>query len=138
MTTEAVREILMSARTVAVLGAHIQPVRPAYYVPAYLAEHGYQIWPVNPRFAGQELFGRTTVARLAELVPPIDMVDIFRPAHALPAHVPDILAMNPLPTTVWFQLGIRNDGVARELRQAGIQVVQDRCTLADHRALGLG
>ena len=72
---------------------------------------------------------------LTELTAPVDVVDVFRRAEALPAHVDEILAMKPLPKVVWFQSGVRNDAVARTLEAAGITVVQDRCMLADHRAL---
>jgi predicted CoA-binding protein len=63
---------------------------------------------------------------------------VFRPAARIPDHVEDILAMNPRPKVVWFQLGIKNDDAARILEAAGILVVQNRCTLADHQRLGLG
>jgi uncharacterized protein len=134
----SVRRVLEDARTIAVLGAHVDPDKPAHYVPDYLAEQGYRIFPVNPAFAGQELWGRPVVATLAELDTPIDLVDVFRRPDMIPGHLDDILAMQPLPKVVWFQLGIRNDQVARQLIAAGIDVVQDRCTLADHRVFRLG
>jgi predicted CoA-binding protein len=133
-----VREILTEARNVAVLGAHWQPQRAAYYVPEYLRSQGYRILPVNPDALGRELFGELVRARLSELDTPVDVVDVFRRADALSAHVGDILAMQPRPPVVWFQLGIRNDEVADALERAGIEVVQDRCTLADHRHFGIG
>jgi len=75
---------------------------------------------------------------LAEIDEPIDIVDVFRLGEVVPMHVPDILAMQPPPKVVWLQLGIRNDAVAEQLIAAGIHIVQDRCTLADHRSFGLG
>lgn len=125
--------LLEQARTLAVLGAHTDAGRAAHYVPAYLARQGYRILPVNPRFAGETLFGETVVATLADLPAPADLVDVCRPAPALPAHLPEILAMTPRPAVVWLQLGIRHDAVAQALSDAGLTVVQDRCTLADHR-----
>ena len=68
----------------------------------------------------------------------MDVVDVFRRSELLPSHVADILAMEPRPELVWLQLGIRNDAVARELSAAGIEVIQDRCMLADHQRLRLG
>jgi predicted CoA-binding protein len=133
-----VRRVLEDARTIAVLGAHVDPAKPSHYVPEYLAEQGYRIVPVNPTFAGQELWGRRVVATLAELDTPIDVVDVFRRPDKIPGHLDDILAMEPLPRVVWFQLGIRNDQAARQLIAAGIDVVQNRCTLADHRMFRLG
>jgi predicted CoA-binding protein len=106
-------------------------------VPSYLAEHGYRVIPVNPRFAGQTLYGERVRAALAELGEPVDIVDVFRRAEHLPAHLPDLLAMAPRPRLVWLQSGIRHPGFARALIAEGIEVVQDRCTMADHRRLRL-
>jgi hypothetical protein len=135
--TSLEERLLRTSPVVAVLGAHREPHRAAFYVPEYLAGHGYDVWPVNPLLVGQMLFGRRTLATLAEIPVPVDLVDVFRRSEHLPAHVDDILAMSPRPRAVWFQLGIRNDAVARVLADAGITVVQDRCTLADHRRFGL-
>jgi predicted CoA-binding protein len=133
-----VREVLARARVIAVLGAHDQPSRPAFYVPDYLYRQGYRILPVNPAFAGRTLWGEAVRATLAEIAEPVDIVDVFRRPELLPGHTEDILAMKPLPRVVWLQLGIRNDAFARAIAAAGIDVVQDRCTLADHRRMGIG
>ena len=132
-----VRPILESARTIAVLGAHPDPSRPAHYVPAYLASAGYRVLPVNVTKAGTTLFGERVRASLTELGEPVSIVDVFRRGPDVAGHVDEILAMDPRPDVVWLQLGIQNDAAAAALRAAGIAVVQDRCTLADHRALGL-
>lgn len=137
MDDAAIRRILESTRTIAVLGAHDDPTKAACYVPQYLHRVGYRVLGVNPKLAGQQLHGAAVVATLAELGEPVDMVDVFRRAAELPAHLPELLAMQPRPKVVWLQLGIRHEGVAETLRAAGIEVVQDRCTLADHRRLGL-
>jgi predicted CoA-binding protein len=134
----SVRRVLQETRTVAVLGVHVDPDKPAHYVPAYLATQGYTILPVNPAFVGQQLWGRPVVATLAELDTAVDLVDVFRRPDKIPEHLDDILAMQPRPRVVWFQLGIRNDQAARRLIDASIEVVQDRCTLADHRVFRLG
>jgi len=81
---------------------------------------------------------RLVRSTLAEIGEPIDLVDVFRRPEHLPGHLDDILAMKPRPRLVWLQLGIRNDAFARTVDSAGIDVVQDRCTLADHRRLGVG
>ena len=133
------RQALERSRTIAVLGARTEERSDAagYYVPEYLYARGYTILPVNPRHLGAQLWGAPFTVTLAELTTPVDLVDVFRRSADIPAHVPDILAMDPLPTYVWFQLGIRNDAAAAALEAAGIQVVQNRCTLADHRRFGL-
>ncbi len=135
---DQVREILSSSPTIAVLGIHSQADKAAYYVPEYLHDQGYRILGVNPRFADQAMFGERVRATLAEIGEPVDLVDVFRRPDQIPAHVEDILAMKPRPKVVWFQLGIRNDDAAKILEAAGITVIQNRCTLADHQRLGLG
>lgn len=125
--------IVREAKTVAVLGAHEKTHRAAYYVPAYLDEQGVRCLPVNPRFVGRPLFGHPVTETLAELDEAVDIVDVFRASTEVPRHLEDILAMRPRPKVVWLQLGIRNDEVAAALEAEGIEVVQDRCLLVDHR-----
>jgi predicted CoA-binding protein len=132
------REILTTSPTIAVLGVHREPDKAAFYVPEYLHDEGYRIIGVNPQFHDEELFGERVRDTLAEIAEPVDLVDVFRRAELIPQHVEDILAMKPRPKVVWFQLGIRNDEVAHILEAAGITVIQNRCTLADHQRLGLG
>lgn len=132
------REILSSSPTIAVLGVHHEPEKAAFYVPEYLHDEGYRIIGVNPQFVGQTLFGHPVRATLAEINEPIDIVDVFRRSELVNDHVEDILAMKPRPKVVWLQLGIKNEDAAKVLEAAGITVVQNRCTLADHQRLGLG
>jgi predicted CoA-binding protein len=127
--------ILREARTVAVLGAKAGSREPAHYVPAYLQARGYRVIPVNPTLAGQPILGETTLATLAELEEPVDVIDVFRRPEFLPGHAREILALPWRPRAVWFQLGIRHDGAAAELARAGIDVVQDRCMMPEHRRL---
>lgn len=134
-TKERLRELLRNVRKVAVLGASERNTRPAHYVPAYLHRNGYEVFPVNPRYTGAALFGRETAAKLSDLDQPIDVVVVFRRPEHIPEHLDDILSMDPLPSVVWFQLGIRNDAVAAKLEESGIEVVQDRCMLIEHRTL---
>lgn len=135
MLPPAVRRVLTTSRTVAVLGAHSDPTRPAWYVPDYLHSQGFEIIPVNAALVGQSLWGRPVLGSLAEIDEPVDVVDIFRRSEALPGHLDEILSMVEAPRTVWFQKGIRNAEVARQLEAKGIEVIQDRCMLADHRVL---
>ncbi|MCS7068285.1 MAG: CoA-binding protein [Meiothermus sp.] len=127
------REFLLQARTVAVLGAHPNPSKPAFYVPDYLRQRGYTLLPVNPAYAGQELWGRKIVARLTDLGEAPDILDVFRRSDALPEHLEEILAARP--RLVWLQSGIVNHAFAETLQQAGIRVVQDRCLMVVHRQL---
>ena len=133
-----IREILKTSPTIAVLGFHVEPEKAAYYVPEYLQEEGYKVIGVNPKYAGQQHLGAAVRSTLAEIREPVDLVDVFRRPQEIPAHVEDILAMSPRPKVVWFQLGIKHEEAAAILEAAGIIVVQNRCTLADHQRLGLG
>lgn len=139
LRTEAeVRDVLARSRVVAVLGAHTEHSRPAYYVPEYMRSVGSRILPVNPALAGGTVFGEPIRASLVEIDEAVDVVNVFRRAEALPPHLDEILGMKHRPPVVWLQLGIRNDTFARALTDAGIDVIQDRCMLADHRRMGLG
>jgi predicted CoA-binding protein len=132
-----IREALASARTIAVLGAHHEPQRAACYVPDYLQRAGYRVLPVNPKLTHLTLFGEPVVARLSDLTTPVDLVDVFRAPRWLPSHLPDTLAMSPRPRTIWLQLGVVHAAFSRALVDAGFDVVEDRCTLADHRLFSL-
>ncbi len=132
------REILAGSPTVAVLGIHREPEKAAFYVPEYLHDEGYRVIGVNPQFADETILGEKVRSTLQEIAEPIDLVDVFRKPEVIPTHVADILAMTPRPKYVWFQLGIKHDEAAKQLEDAGIIVIQNRCTLADHQRLGLG
>lgn len=139
LTTDTeITAVLRRARTIAVLGAHEQPGKPAFYVPDYLRGQGYRIVPVNPLFAGRRLFGEAVRSSLAEVREAVDIVDVFRRPELLAGHLDDLHAMKPRPKLVWLQLGVRDDAFAKAVQEAGIEVVQDRCTLAEHRRLGIG
>lgn len=126
-----VADLLETPRTIAVLGAHPDLHRAAFYVPDYMIRQGWRAIPVNPTRTGEQLFGEPVRSSLRE-AGPVDLIDVFRPIEALPGHQEELLTAGA--PVVWFQLGIRHDGVAAALRSAGIRVVQDRCLLADHRA----
>jgi uncharacterized protein len=131
----ALAHILREAKTVAVLGAKIDRSAPAYYVPAYLKAHGYQLAPVNPLFTGHEVLGARIVPSLADLPGPVDVIEVFRRPQHLPGHAAEMLALPWRPKAVWFQLGIAHDEAAERLARAGIEVVQDRCMMPEHRRL---
>jgi len=132
---EEILNILQKNTTVAVLGAHKNVVKAAYFVAEYLQDHNYEIYPVNPVYAGDYILEKEVLAELKELKVEIDIVDIFRKSEHLDSHIDDILAMKPKPKVVWFQTGIRNDSVAQRLSDEGIAVVQDKCILAEHKLL---
>ncbi|HRE89212.1 MAG TPA: CoA-binding protein [Myxococcota bacterium] len=131
---QELRRVLLTARRLAVLGAHSEPARAAFYVPDYLSRHGYTVIPVNPRLVGTTLFGEPVRSSLAE-VGEVDAVVVFRRASELPGHLEEILSMAPPPRVVWLQLGIVHRGFTGALLAAGFEVVEDRCMLQDHRLL---
>ncbi|MFC5583731.1 CoA-binding protein [Nitratireductor kimnyeongensis] len=127
--------ILNTVKTVAIVGASANEVRPSFFVTKYLIDKGYTVFPVNPGQAGKEIAGRPVVAHLADLSEPVDMVDIFRPSAAIPGVTDEILAMDPLPKVVWMQLTVRDDASAQRLEEKGIQVVMDRCPKIEYARL---
>lgn len=137
LSADPLGDILRSSRVIAVLGAHTDPSRPACYVPDDLFAAGYQILPVNPALAGSSRWGQTFASKLTDLQRPVDGVEVFRRPDALAAHVDELLAMRPPPRWVWLQSGIREASFAARLREAGIEVVEDRCMLVERRARGL-
>jgi predicted CoA-binding protein len=127
--------ILNKVKTVAIVGASANDVRPSFFVAKYLIDKGYAVFPVNPGHAGKEILGRTTYAKLADIPEPIDMVDIFRASNAVQGIVEEVLALNPLPKIVWMQLGVRDDVSAKRLEAAGIEVVMNRCPKIEYARL---
>jgi uncharacterized protein len=135
-TSAGIAELITESRRIAVLGIKTekQAFQPAFYVPRYLVEAGLEVIPVPVYFPDvKEILGRSVYRRLVDVPGDIDLVDVFRRAHDIDAHVEDILAKRP--KSVWFQSGIRNDPAAEKLAQAGIKVVQDRCLMVEHRRL---
>lgn len=127
------RSLLERVHTIAVLGMKEGDTEDAFRVPRYLQAHGYRIVPVNPKL--QRVLGETAWARLGQVDGPVDLVDVFRDARHLPAHVDEILALPVRPGAVWLQSGIRDDASAERLARAGIDVVQDRCLMVEHARL---
>ena len=132
-----VKPALETARRIAVIGVSASPEKPAHYVPEYMLENGYEIVPVNASLVGQDMFGQTVRSSLKEIEGAVDMVDMFRRSEHLDGHLEEILGLNPRPKFVWLQLGIRNDEFAAQLEAVGIEVIQDRCLMADHHNLRL-
>jgi len=131
-----IRALLERTRRIAVLGIkRPESGQPAYYVAEYAKRAGYEIVPVPVYYPEiTEILGEKVYRTLAAIPGEIDMVDVFRRARDIDAHVDDILAKRP--ASVWFQLGIRNDAVAERLAREGIDVVQDRCLLVELGAIG--
>jgi predicted CoA-binding protein len=135
-TPDQIRELLKATTTIAVLGIKTaaQAGQPAFYVPSYMQSAGFKIIPVPVYYPEvTEILGERVYRTVAEIPQEIDMVNVFRRPQDIPPHVPDIIVSKP--KSVWMQLGIYHDEVARQLAEAGIKVVQDRCLMVDHRRL---
>ncbi|MCZ4287831.1 CoA-binding protein [Hoeflea alexandrii] len=127
--------ILQSVKTIAVVGASANDVRPSFFVMKYMLDKGYQVIPVNPGQAGKPILGQMTYARLSDIPVAIDMVDIFRASDAVPGIVDEALALDPLPKVIWMQLTVRHDEAAARAEAAGIKVVMNRCPKIEYGRL---
>lgn len=131
----AIRAILETTQRIALVGASAKSWRPSHGVMRFLLDCGYAVTPVNPGLAGQAIHGCRVVAGLDGAVP-LDMVDVFRnSAHVGPV-VDDAIRLGA--RVVWMQLGVIDQAAAARARQAGLQVVMDRCPVIEARRLGLG
>ncbi|EFO29686.1 CoA-binding domain-containing protein [Roseibium sp. TrichSKD4] len=130
-----IREILDETKTVAMVGASSNNVRPSYFVLKYMLAKDYDVWPINPGQASKEILGQTVYASLADLPETPDMIDIFRNSEAAGQVVDDVLASGNLPMVIWMQLTVRHDEAAKRAEDAGIKVVMDRCPKIEYGRL---
>ena len=118
-------------RTIAVIGLSEDPTKPSHYVSAYMQQHGYKIYPVNPSIT--EVLGEKSYASLSVLPIKPDIVDVFRLPKFIPAIVDEMIQLGL--TNIWIQQGIINLEAAARAESAGIRVVMDRCIMVEHRHL---
>jgi predicted CoA-binding protein len=129
-------ELMRDARTIAVVGVSSSPAKASNEVAAYLIAAGYTVYLVNPD--EDEVLGMPVYDRVQDLPERVDIVDVFRRPAVVPPVVEDAIAAGA--GAVWMQLGIVNEAAAARAREAGLEVVMDRCTKIDHgrlRQLGL-
>ncbi|QJR38219.1 CoA-binding protein [Gemmatimonas groenlandica] len=126
-------EVLSSTQRIAVIGIKPEIVGgPAYYVPEYLQSAGYEIVPVPVYYPDiAEILGAPVQRSLSTVIPPADMVLLFRRSGDVAQHVEEILAAKP--RVVWMQLGIQDAEAAETFARAGIDVVQNKCLMIEHR-----
>lgn len=132
---DVIRNILQTVKTIALVGASANEVRPSYFVMKYLIDKGYDVIPVNPGLAGQQILGQTVYASLGDIPKPVDMVDIFRNADAAGPITDEALALSPKPRVIWMQLSVRNDEAAARAEAAGLQVIMNRCPKMEYGKL---
>ena len=120
--------ILERYKRIAMVGLSSNPFRPSHFAAIYMLAEGYEVIPVNPR--EKEVLGRTSYASLREAPGPVEIVDIFREPSAVPAIVDDAIAIGA--KVIWLQLGVIHNEAAARAREAGLEVVMDRCVKIEH------
>ncbi|HRN50586.1 MAG TPA: CoA-binding protein [Anaerolineales bacterium] len=130
-TQDELRNLLETARTVAVVGHSDKPFRTSYRIASYLREVGYEVYPVNPALT--EIDGQKVYPDLASVPVPIDIVDVFRRSE----HLDDIVkeAIQVGAKAVWAQVGVEDAQAAATAEAAKLPMVMDRCIMVDHRSL---
>jgi len=120
--------ILRDYKRIAMVGLSANPYRPSHFAALYMRAAGYEIFAVNPRES--QILGRPCYASLADVPPPLEIVDIFRESSAVPAIVEEAIACHA--KVVWMQLGVIHEGAAARALEAGLEVVMDRCVKIEH------
>jgi predicted CoA-binding protein len=132
-----ITDILRTVKTIAMVGASANWVRPSNFVLKYMLGKGYRMIPVNPGHAGKEMLGQMTYSCLADIPGTIDMVDVFRGSEAAGQSVDEFIeiADEKQIKVVWMQLGVRNDAAAVRAEDAGLTVIMDRCPKIEYGRL---
>lgn len=125
------QRILVENHRIAVVGLSANPMRPSYFAAKYLKDHGYEIVPVNPN--RQEILGEKCYPSLLDIPGKVDVVDLFQKPEHIPGFVDQAISIGA--RVVWMQLGIVNDAAAEKARQAGLEVVMDRCMKIEYARL---
>lgn len=129
-----IKSILRAVKTIAMVGASGNDIRPSYFAMMYLLGKGYKIIPINPGMAGKQILGQKVYASLKEVPAPVDMVDIFREAKYAPEIVREALAEKDRLGLkyIWMQLGVVSEEAAKLAEEAGLTVIMDRCPKIEH------
>ncbi len=125
------RRILIENKRVAIVGLSDDWSRPSNFVGKYLLEHGFEVIPVNPKY--DEILGQKCYADLKDIPTPVDIVDLFQRSDRIPPFVDDAIKIGA--KVVWMQLGIINEEAAQTARDAGLEVVMDRCVKIEYARL---
>ena len=128
-----IRGLLMGVKSIAVVGASDNPVRPSYFVIKYLKAKEYTVFPVNPGLAGRDVLGLKVFGNLRDIPEPVDMVDVFRNSEAAPGIAKEAIAIGA--KVLWMQLTVRNDEAAALAEAAGLKVVMNRCPKIEYGRL---
>ena len=118
-------------KNIAVVGMSKNPEKAAHYVPKYLSEKGYNIIPVNP--TADEILGKKCYSELSDIPEHVDIVDVFRPSEQVMSVINEAIKLKP--KVIWLQEGIHNIEAESLAQKAGIEVIFNRCMLAEHQRL---
>ena len=129
-TDQEIKDIF-ALKKIAVIGMSRHPIKAAHFVPKYLSEQGFDITPVNP--TANEILGKKCYSDISLVQDPIDIVDIFRPSEQVLPVVQN--AIKKKPKVIWLQEGIHNEEAENLAREHGIDIVFNRCMLAEHQRL---
>lgn len=132
-----IRRVLDETRTIAMVGASANWVRPSNFAMKYLQQKGYRVIPVNPGSAGAEIHGETCYASLEEIPDRYEMVDIFRRSEDAGAIVDEAIALKDARgiKTVWLQLEVIDTAAAARAEAAGLTAIMDRCPKIEYGRL---
>ncbi len=125
------RRILKDSRVIAIVGLSANWYRPSYFAAKYMLDHGYRVIPVNPSY--QEVLGQKCYPALRDIPEKIDLVDCFRKNGEIMPIAQDAIAVGA--KVLWMQIGVINQAAAEKARQAGLEVVMDRCVKIEHARL---
>ena len=128
---QAIRDILVSAKTIAVVGASTKPWRDSNSIMQYLMDRGYTVYPVNPSY--ESVLDRRCFPDVASIPGGVDIVDVFRNPEGVPEVVDDAIAAKA--KILWLQLGVVHEEAAKKAEEHGLQVIMDHCIAIDHRRL---
>ena len=120
-------------KNIAVVGVSKNEQKPSHYVPKYLIEHGYNIIPVNPTVI--EVLGKKSYPNIADIPEKIDIVDVFRRSDDLLSVIDDTIKKKDEVKVFWMQEGIYNQEAEKKAKENGIDVVYNRCMMAEHKRL---
>ena len=132
-----IARILRSVKTIAMVGASPNQVRPSYFAMKYLSEKGFKVIPVNPAQAGKEIMGQKAYATVSDLPAPVDMVDVFRNSDAAGPITDEVIANKDRlgVKILWMQLGVINEEAAKRAEAAGLTVIMNRCPKIEYGRL---
>ena len=132
-----IARILRSVKTIAMVGASANEMRPSYFAMKYLTDKGFTVVPINPSVAGKEILGQKVYAKLSDVPAPVDMVDIFRNSEAAGPITDEAIANKDRLgiRVLWMQLGVINEDAAKRAEAAGLTVIMNRCPKIEYGRL---